>query len=306
MLRERGPWDGISLQVHMSWQNDRGDGDDDKGKSVNSSQRCSDSDPKYTKEGQCCFSTDSPPPLPPPPPSSPFPRSKLVTLAQAKQLNSWAAMRPNTTWSLCYSSFTMGHSDAHDFHAACDSYKPTFTVARNTGGAAAAACSQPPFEPCHLDADCNKRSGGGSCVRNSGGYVFGGFADDDWSSPGAQVSKGSNKCFIFGLGPGEPVHFQPMGTDKYPMQCEQDTWPTWVWGDYQLAMGYSAGPGIGASCEPVDPICGGHGNWGETQLEIWRLASISSCGAGADPRRSRVCCSRWLQERSALAAASSR
>ena len=121
----------------------------------------------------------------------------------------------------------MDHSDAHDFHSACDSYKPnTFSVARNTGGAAAAACSLPPFEPCHSDADCKKRPSPNSCMNNSGGYVFGGFADDDWSSPGSQVSKGSNKCFIFGLGTGEPVHFQPTGADQYPMQCEQDTWPT--------------------------------------------------------------------------------
>jgi hypothetical protein len=88
------------------------------------------------------------------------------------------------------------------------------------------------------------------------------------------------------------VHFQPTGADQYPMQCEQDTWPTWSWGTLQsgecrLSMGYSGGPGIGADCEPTKPICGGNGNWGETQLEIWRLAPSPSPSPPAPPK----CCS---------------
>ena len=60
-----------TVQAHTSWQNSNNDGDDDKGKSVD--KGCSDSDPKYSGEGQCCFATSPPPPPGPPKPSPPSP-----------------------------------------------------------------------------------------------------------------------------------------------------------------------------------------------------------------------------------------
>ena len=61
-----------TVQAHTSWQNSNNDGDDDKGKFVASG--CSDSDPKYSGEGQCCFATSPPgPPKPSPPPPPPSP-----------------------------------------------------------------------------------------------------------------------------------------------------------------------------------------------------------------------------------------
>ena len=61
-----------TVQAHTSWQNSNNDGDDDKGHYV--AKGCSDSDPKYSGEGQCCFATSPPPPGPPKPsPPSPPP-----------------------------------------------------------------------------------------------------------------------------------------------------------------------------------------------------------------------------------------
>ena len=83
--------------------------------------------------------------------------------------------------------------------------------------------------------------------------------------------------WIFGLGPGGAL-------EKFgPIQhiSLQYAWPlsspSWGNGFRDLNLGGNATLGVGAQCvrhtyaAPTDRICGGGGNWGETNLEVWRL-----------------------------------
>ena len=62
-----------------------------------------------------------------------FPESRLITPAQGVLLNSWAKQPAEQHWKLCYTSLTMDKTPA-EFHKLCDQYKPTVTVAHNSGG----------------------------------------------------------------------------------------------------------------------------------------------------------------------------
>ena len=121
--------------------------------------------------------------------------------------------------------------------------------------------------------------------------------------------KGTSACFIFGLGAGDDARHDP-GTARYgPKQrsppgptstnyqlARTTDWPTWGYGSVpDLSMGNNGPPGAnaagcmvgargggvfaGAPNEPSGvqgpPICGSInlGVWGETQLEVWRMAT---------------------------------
>ena len=78
--------------------------------------------------------SDAPPAPPPPSPArgGGFPRSRLLTSAWGRKLNSWAGRTSEAEWSLCCSTFE-GCDTAAKFHAGCDAHKPTLTVAHNAG-----------------------------------------------------------------------------------------------------------------------------------------------------------------------------
>ena len=69
-------------------------------------------------------------------------------------------------------------------------------------------------------------------------------------------------------------------------------WPTWGDGGNDLQMGLSGPPGHNGDCNQghtyagrPNQICGGD-NWGETDLEVWRLATTEELAAAAPfPRR---------------------
>ena len=60
-----------------------------------------------------------------------FPESCLISPAHGARLNGWANQTAGQRWQLCYTSFTMSKTAAA-FHASCDQYKPTVTVAHNS------------------------------------------------------------------------------------------------------------------------------------------------------------------------------
>ena len=113
---------------------------------------------------------------------TPFPESRLIAPTQGELLNTWA----NSTgqkWELCYTSFTMDKTSPAEFHRNCDQYKPTVTVARNSGGRGVcnkcARVPDPGQPPCRGEcsisgADCFPV--GSPCgATNKGNYTFGGF-----------------------------------------------------------------------------------------------------------------------------------
>jgi len=245
-----------------------------------------------------------------------FPDSRLITAAHGVQLNSWANQTGglDQKWKLCYSSFTMSKTSPAEFHRRCDEYKPTVTVAHNSGGRQGKCdgvrpgpkgeswpCS--PIDPktscnghCSSDASActgsinTNRSGSPCGPSNPGNFIFGGFADASW---GGGVWAGTKACFIFGLGPGKPERFGPIGNHQEFQSLNPDYWPAWGRsGD--LFMGVGGPPGSGGYCRQGDTyagspkqICGTDDRdgteWGETQLEVWRLAD-----APAQPERTLV------------------
>jgi len=248
-----------------------------------------------------------------------FPESRLITPAQGALLNSWA--NSSNTWKLCYTTFTMDKTSPAVYHKNCDKYKPTVTVVHNTGGRPGRCkgvwnyqdqldfpspcspigsnCSDPVGGPGQT-GDCPSGGHGyGQCAgqcsfddsacpvagppcgpTNPGNFTFGGYADATWS--GDRVSKGTPACFIFGLGPDEPVHY-----GQSSQWASTSDWPAWdqLWigGTSQFnPTGAGGPPGTYGSCSGPHPLqCGGDGNWGETELEVWRpvCAADAHCGA---------------------------
>ena len=90
------------------------------------------------------------------------------------------------------------------------------------------------------------------------------------------VDRASSSDWLFGLWPGPPQRFEPTGTDTDYQQVWADLWPRW--GDAgDLVIGGSGAPGgsqgychQGRTYRGTDgEICGGDGNWGPTDVEVW-------------------------------------
>ena len=123
---------------------------------------------------------------------------------------------------------------------------------------------------------------------NPGNFTFGGYADATWS--GDRVLKGTSASFIFGLGPGAPEQIsQPgqwVGGSFFPAWGGATSIPglpnangLWIGGTSMYNPdGGGEAPGSpdgfcgGFAGYPLrrEGLCGGGGNWGETELEVWR------------------------------------
>ena len=94
----------------------------------------------------------------------------------------------------------------------------------------------------------------------------------------------SSSDWLFGLWPGPPQRFQPTGADTTYQSVDPRDWPWWGSGsgNYRdLSIGYSGPPGgqDGGSIAGCNQggtyrgtegeICGGGGNWGATDVEVW-------------------------------------
>ena len=233
-------------------------------------------------------------PLPVPLPVRTFPGSLLIAAEWEETLSGWVGSSvPEGEWTLCYSSFTDNATTPAAFHAQCDNYTTTVSVAHNKGD-------------------------GGS---NAGNYTFGGFAAGSWNYT-VCCANPRNDChrpdhytissfctdqtttddFLFGLwtpgreGDEGPQRCLPTGTGTDFQFVAADLWP--AWGSYSdLSMGYG-GPlgGDHGYCNQGNTyagfrneICGGQYNWGATQLEVWRPACTSCGGHGVCDHITRVC-----------------
>ena len=90
------------------------------------------------------------------------------------------------------------------------------------------------------------------------------------------VDRASSSDWLFGLWPGPPQRFEPTGTDTYYQYVHADYWPVWGFNS-DLQIGGSGAPGgSGGYCDQggtyrgtKNEICGGWGNWGATDVEVW-------------------------------------
>ena len=232
-----------------------------------------------------------------------FPGSRLLTPEWGENLTRWVGGSMATDeWTLCYSSFTDDATTPTAFHTQCDAYSATLSVVHNAGG---------------------DNSAGSLYSKNAGNYTFGGFATGSWSKeaccadPRNDCQSHSYECcnraashnFLFGLWMPDwvdkgPQRFLPTGYDSSYQLVHQPEWPMWgSWNGWGLWLGFtgSLGGTHGSCSDPGDfhspyetprypgaPICG-WGNWGATQLEVWRPACTDCGGHGACDRNTRVC-----------------
>ena len=102
--------------------------------------------------------------------------------------------------------------------------------------------------------------------------------------------RSASSDFLFRLQPGEPERFLPKGgtgSDATNYQYINPTfWPVWG-GGIDLSMGDGRAPGDGGYCTQGgtyagsdNEACGGYGNWGSTDLEVWfpKAARGPECG----------------------------
>eukprot|EP01046_Picozoa_sp_COSAG06_P030598 COSAG06_NODE_2916_length_6098_cov_10.324721_4_plen_430_part_00 len=236
-------------------------------------------------------------------PSPYFPGSRLITVDWGKQLNEWRSLEvPGTAdqrWVLCYSSFTNDSSTPAVFHQLCDRHTNTLSVAHAEGtnytfggfvrcalllvsisglavtavAAVVVVCLQAVGSWNHnfccsmVSNDCP--AGTDYCI------------DSSWDS---------RLDFIFRLSPDAVERFEPKpGGHEYQLVAGS-RWPQWggdlAMGDDNAALGASGYCGCAPpnDCQTYggtrNQICGGdQGTWGETHLEVWRLAGrcCSTC-----------------------------
>ena len=111
---------------------------------------------------------------------------------------------------------------------------------------------------------------------NSLGFTFGGFGQASWA--GNDYATEAAGDFLFRLGPGAgPVAYRPTGDSTGYQLRDPAYWPNWGNG-WDLVFGrYGAlGQGRYAYCDQgytyaggTNDACGGHDNWGATEMEVW-------------------------------------
>ena len=107
---------------------------------------------------------------------------------------------------------------------------------------------------------------------------------NDCSHPAYCIDRSASSNFLFRLQPGEPERFLPKGGTGDAATRYQLVWPSWwpTWGGgngyNDLGMGYEGPPGANGQCDQgttyagsPNEACGGNGNWGPTDVEVWFL-----------------------------------
>ena len=190
-----------------------------------------------------------------------FPGSRIIlnNATWGAAVNSWAKKPAAQAWHLCYSSFTDTPNTPATFHKQCDPHNNAMVFARNSIGRVFGGYAAKPW---NYTACCAVSEN--KCYPNGGGCYDRSAASD----------------FLFRLQPGKAERFLPIGgTDNDWYQCSHaasNYWP--AWGDLDLYMGYDGPPGHNGYCQQghtyagsLDEACGGEGNWGPTDLEVWFL-----------------------------------
>ena len=167
-------------------------------------------------------------------------------------------------WKLCYDSRTD-----------CTTC-PCAKLARSDG-----SCSCPSGKT-SFHGGCDRHSATLVLGHNSLGFAFGGFAEASWAGSG--YARGAKGDFLFrlvgvkGLGAVGPAVYRPTHRIDTYQYRGQGFWP--IFGsDDDLHFGRFAGKlGPNGKCDQgpsatyggqPNEACGGNGNWGATELEVW-------------------------------------
>jgi len=102
------------------------------------------------------------------------------------------------------------------------------------------------------------------------------------NNPPYCVDHTSSSDWLFGLWPGPPQRFEPTGSRPDYQRVYADYWPYWghsgdlTIGETSGGGGTSGAPGENGACRQggtyrgtKNEICGGEGNWGATDVEVW-------------------------------------
>ena len=108
--------------------------------------------------------------------------------------------------------------------------------------------------------------------------VHGNACDTD-STGSYCYDRASSSDWLFGLWPGPPQRFEPTGADTGYQAVWADSWPQWLkqGSNADLVIGAIGAPGRafcycdqgGTYRGTKGEICGGTGNWGATDVEVW-------------------------------------
>ena len=92
----------------------------------------------------------------------------------------------------------------------------------------------------------------------------------------------SSSDYLYRLSPGEPERYETIpGGDTHYQETRPTYWPTFGYytgNGIDLTIGYNNGPpgGTDGYCDQgatyrgsTNAACGGYGNWGHTDLEVW-------------------------------------
>eukprot|EP01045_Picozoa_sp_COSAG04_P001528 COSAG04_NODE_52_length_30862_cov_37.882005_1_plen_371_part_00 len=102
----------------------------------------------------------------------------------------------------------------------------------------------------------------------------------DGSACPSCIDRASSLDWLFGLWPGPPHRFEPTGYGTHYLDNYQwvypNRWPSWGRGDLTIGWTGGAPGGSHGRCDQggtyrgtVGEICGGHENWGATDVEVW-------------------------------------
>ena len=226
---------------------------------------------------------------------------RLTDPSRGEKLNSWAGQPDGTAWEICYTSFTMGSTSPEVFHQNCDQYSQTLIAVQNAGGytfggfvRSCSSFSPPllslgcvPLKVRAVSAVCLWQASGSwdlaTCCAGSGNDCGGTFCYDRTSA---------SESFLFGLGPEAPARFGPTELNTFYQFVHPLGWPVWgagVLSSTDLFIGeYNGTLGAIGDCYQgvtytgsAGQICGGRDNWGETNMEVWRLADNAHEGDSA-------------------------
>ena len=163
------------------------------------------------------------------------------------------------SWALCYDSST----DC----TACPN-----ATANDNGYYLSCSC---PSGSTSFHGGCDAHTQTVVIGHNSLRFTFGGFAQATWAGNGdAREAAGD---FLFRLGPGAgPVAYRPTGKNTHYQNRDPGQWPAWGSGTDLIFGIYGAlGQGV-AYCDQgttyageTNDACGGHDNWGATEMEVW-------------------------------------
>ena len=157
--------------------------------------------------------------------------------------------------------------------------------------------------PAVFHANCDPFDETVSIARNSLGFTFGGYAERSWNVE-ACCADSSNYChqpgnivqhcyysanstvgnFLVGLNPTPADRFETISVGNFQLVMHDQPWPIWG-GHYDLRMGTTGALGTDARCwqgneyaGTTNLICGGE-DWGETRLQVWRCAPLWRLGS---------------------------